>query len=271
MVVSHQLAGYRPLNWEPRIACKRGEAELAARRYGAGGGGSGPPRRGVATAGAVRQWLSYSGVALRSLSHSRTIVRASAPLWKSVATWRTKWMRRPPFERHAAASTPPPGHIAPLWWRRRRRCCFCCMLSYYYVVLYSAATDTHQLRELPALLYVHMVSIAWFCSETGKWPCSRLRDAGDAEAPQLNSGPFLLEFFENKETYGLSCLTKLFSALHWQKWLCSRCLRTWTTFLEMVITNYYMSFKFQNRIMAIFCFLKVIMNKNDCHDFCSIL
>ena len=105
MVVSHQLAGYRPLNWEPRIACKRGEAELAARRFGAGGGGSGPPRRGVATAGAVRQWLSYSGVALRSLSHSRTIVRASAPLWKSVATWRTKWMRRPPFERHAA---PPP-------------------------------------------------------------------------------------------------------------------------------------------------------------------
>ena len=104
MVVSHQLAGYRPLNWEPRIACKRGEAELAARRYGAGGGGSGPPRRGVATAGAVRQWLSYSGVALRSLSHSRTIVRASAPLWKSVATWRTKWMRRPPFERHAAAT-----------------------------------------------------------------------------------------------------------------------------------------------------------------------
>ena len=120
MVVSHQLAGYRPLNWEPRIACKRGEAELVARRdCGGGGGVSGPPRRGVATAGAVRQWLSYSGVALRSLSHSRTIVRASAPLWKSVATWRTKWMRRPPFERHAAASTPPPGHIAPRWRRRR--------------------------------------------------------------------------------------------------------------------------------------------------------
>ena len=94
MVVSHQLAGYRPLNWEPRIACKRGVAELAAqwRR-----------RCGVATAAAVRQSLSYSGVALSSLSHSRTIVRASAPLWKSVATWRTKWMRRPPFERHAAA------------------------------------------------------------------------------------------------------------------------------------------------------------------------
>ena len=236
MVVSHQLAGYRPLNWEPRIACKRGEAELVARRDGGGGGGgSGPPRRGVATAGAVRQWLSYSGVALRSLSHSRTIVRASAPLWKSVATWRTKWMRRPPFERHAAASTPPPGHIAPRW---RRRCCFCCMLSYYYVVLYSAATDTHQLRELPALLYVHMVCIAWFCSETGKWPCSRSRDAGDAGAPQLNLDPFhLLELLGNKETYSLSCLTKLFSALHWQKWLCSRWLRTWTIFLKMEITG----------------------------------